>query len=376
MRSPSASHPDLVILGAGIAGLSAALAAADRGARVMVLDRPRSGAASRASAGMLAPSVEGLPATVLAAAIAARDSYPAYLAMLRDRTGIDVALERAGILELASDQRHFERLATSARGSVTVLGAEALAQLEPALAGHAGALLHAGDGSVDNVRLMDALDAAARLCPDITRVGAEIAGVELGGAPAFVASDGARFHAPRLLVASGAWAASLEGLPRPLAVRPVRGQLLLLDVDPVRHVIYGGGGYAVPRGGRLLIGATSEEAGWVSEVTSEGRASLLAIASGIVPSLASAPVSDHWAGLRPMSPDGLPIIGEDPDEPALLYSCGYSRNGILFAPWCAGHLAAVIAGEGTSLDLGRFAVDRRSLLTPGIHAGHKSGPLA
>lgn len=359
MRPPSASRPDLVVLGAGIAGLTVALASADRGAHVVVLDQPRQGSASRASAGMLAPSVEGLPDGVLSAAVAARDLYPAYVEMLAARTGLRVALNRDGILEVASDRAHFATLSASAGANATVLDEAALASLESALAGHAGALLHASDGAVDNVVLMEALERAVSTTAGIQRRGADVVRVDLTtDDPAFVTSDGTRWGAPRLLLAGGAWAASLAGLPRSLPVRPVRGQLLLLGSAPVRHVIYGGGGYLVPRGGHLLVGATSEDAGFVNEATDDGRTALMTIAARAVPALANADVVGHWAGLRPMSPDGLPIAGPDPDYPALLYACGYSRNGILFAPWCAGHLAAAIAGAEPPREMLPFSVNR------------------
>src|SRR5688572_29023642 len=94
------TSPDLVVLGGGIAGLTSALAAAAKGMRVTVIDQPRSGAASRASAGMLAPSIAGLPDEARPIALEARDFYPRFLEALRDRTDVDVALDRSGILEL------------------------------------------------------------------------------------------------------------------------------------------------------------------------------------------------------------------------------------------------------------------------------------
>jgi len=148
-----------------------------------------------------------------------------------------------------------------------------------------------------------------------------------------------------IVLASGAWGTTIPGLPRTLPVRPLRGQLLLLDQLPVTHVAYVAGGYLVPRGTTLLVGATSEEAGFKNAVTGDGQMELLGIAQRAIPELASARVIEHWAGLRPVTPDALPILGRDPDIPGLIYACGFSRNGILLAPWAATQLAAVIAGE-------------------------------
>ena len=138
----------------------------------------------------------------------------------------------------------------------------------------------------------------------------------------------------------------------------MRGQLLLLAAGTLGHVTYGGGGYLVPRGNGLVIGATSEDSGFECQTTEAGRSALLAIARAVAPALVPAPVLEHWAGLRPMSPDSLPILGADPKVPALVYACGFSRNGILLAPWAASHLATLIRHGFAPDVLKPFAVDR------------------
>src|SRR5215218_1890583 len=168
---------DLLVLGGGIAGLTVALEAARRDLTVVVLDVPRPGAASRAAAGMLAPSVEELPPEMLGAAIAARDHYPSYLEMLRERTGIDVPLDREGILQLVSEA-DADPMRRRAPASAEWLDASALRKREPAFAGHHGALLHALDGAVDNLILMDALERAIDATPAIRRVGADVLSID------------------------------------------------------------------------------------------------------------------------------------------------------------------------------------------------------
>jgi thiazole synthase len=186
--------PDLVVLGGGIAGLTAALAAAERGMRITLVDQARPGAASRASAGMLAPSIAGLPESVRPAAIEARDVYPRFLAMLRDRTDIDVPLDRQGILELATSERDLEQCAARAGALATRLDARALASLEPALAAHAGAIHHPDDGAVDNVTLMAALDVAVARHPRIARITDEVSSFDArGNLPAFRSRGGTRY---------------------------------------------------------------------------------------------------------------------------------------------------------------------------------------
>lgn len=350
--------PDLVVLGGGIAGVTAALAAADRGLRVTLIDQARAGAASRSSAGILAPSLEGLPHTARPAAEAARDLYPRFLERLRSRTDQDVALDRSGIIEVASSDADLAALASRAP-TAERLDAAALASLEPALAAHAGGVLHAGDGFIDNVALMAALDVAIARQSRITRITDEVASLDArGNLPAFRSRGGTRYAGRRLLLAGGAWAAALPGLPRALPVRPVRGQLARLEGAPLRHAVFGGGGYVLPRKRALLVGATSEDAGFDTATTPRGLRTLRAIASAVVPSLAKAPLLEHWAALRPISSDGLPILGTEPLLPALSYACGYSRNGILFAPWAAEQLAATLAGGKTPDTLAPFVVTR------------------
>lgn len=351
--------PDLVVLGGGIAGLTSALGAAGRGLRVTVIDQPRSGAASRASAGILAPSIAGLPEAVRPMALEARDLYPRFLDMLRDRTDIDVPLDRQGIIELAASESDVEQRAARAGDRAERLDAGTLAALEPAFAGHPGAILHPDDGSVDIVTLMSALDVAVARQPRITRLTDEVASFDSrGNLPAFLSRGGTRYGSRRLLVAGGAWAGALPGLPRRLPVRPVRGQLARLEGRPIRHVTHMADGYLVPRGEAVIVGATSEDTGFESATTPRGLAALRAIATRAVAVLSHAAVAEHWAGLRPVTPDGLPILGQDSGQPALFYACGYSRNGILFAPWAADQLARVLAGNAPAAALAPFGVDR------------------
>ena len=363
------SVPDLVIAGGGIVGLTTALVAARRGMRVTLVDQPRPGAASRASAGILAPSIGDAHPAVREALVAAQAFYPAFLDGLVARTEIVVPLDPDGIIELASTEAERETLFTSAPASAERLDAHALAALEPALADHAGALLHPGEGAVDNVTLMGALDVAVARQARIARVIDEVASFDArGNLPAFLARGGTRYSGRRLLVANGAWAGSLPGLPRPLPVRPVRGQLMRLEGRPIRHVTFGAGGYLVPRGNSLVIGATSEDAGLDPSTTPRGLKDLRAIASRAIPVLAHAPVLEHWAGLRPMAVDGLPILGADPAVPAICYACGFSRNGILLAPWVAEQLLPVLTGGALPETVKPFSMERFA------HAGDGQAP--
>jgi glycine oxidase ThiO len=352
---------DVIVIGGGIAGLTAALAAAAGGLAVVVIDSARPGAASRAAAGMLAPSVEGMPPHITPLALEARDFYPDFLAALHARTGVDVPLNRAGIIELAASGGQRDQLFTRANDTAHRLDERAVAALEPSLAGHAGGLLYPLDGAVDNVLLMTALDRAVASEPNIRRLYGDAHSMDFSDVrPIVQTTDGTGVEAATVLLASGAWATQIAGLPRRLPVAPVHGQLLRLDAAPVRHVVYGGGGYLIPRGDSVIVGATSEDVGFDVHTNADGHAALLGIAASIVPGVEKCPVLDHWSGLRPMTPDTLPILGPDPDCPALVYACGFSRNGILLAPWAAAQLAPILAGERRSAPVDLLSVRRFS----------------
>jgi len=353
------SVPDLIVAGGGIVGLTSALAAARRGLRVTVVDQPRVGAASRTAAGLLAPSIGTASPAVREAGVAAREFYPGFVAALLDRTEIPVALDREGIIELALSEQELDTLTRSAPATAERLDQTALTTLEPALAGHPGALLHLLDGAVDNVTLMNAIDVAVVRQSRITRVTDEVASFDpRGNLPGFRSRGGTRYAGQRLLVANGAWAGSLPGIPRPLPVRPVRGQLLRLEGQAVRHVTHVAGGYLVPRGGATVVGATSEDVGFDAGTTQRGLKDLRSIASRAAGQLGNAPVLEHWSGLRPMAADGLPILGADPEVPSLCYACGFSRNGILFAPWAAEQLLPLLLGGKLAEAAAPFSVQR------------------
>jgi glycine oxidase len=336
--------PDVVVVGGGIVGLWTALASADRGLLVTVVDDSRPGAASRTSAGMLGPSLPGLPASVRNLTLATRDLYPDAVADLTNRSGVRIALDRSGIIEIASSASELDVLHGRHRNEARI-DQRQLAELEPALRAHAGAVHHPLDGWVDNCALMDALSIAIEWHPRIQLVRDRVAsvGVSHAGAMALLPND-QRIECARIVVATGAWS-DLSGLPHRIPVRPIKGELITLSHRPVRHVVYGSRGYLIPRGDTLLVGATSEETHFDATPTVAGREILCAAADSLVAGLSDASVVDHWAGLRPVSPDGMPILGEETEQPALVYACGFSRNGILLAPWAARALSAMLAGD-------------------------------
>ena len=350
---------DTVVVGAGIIGLTVATSIARRGASVILAAEPRSGQASSAAAGMLAPSVERASGPAHDFAIAARDMYPDYLENLADATGIRVPLNRLGILQVAITQRGVTGLRKTRSPDSTWLERSDLVELEPTL-GHAiGAVLNPDDGAVDNVILMNALWELVERTPGISRVAVAASAVSYGEAhPTVTLATGEKLEAEHVVLAPGAWGAMVEGAPALAAVTPSRGQLISYESIGLRHVTYGPRGYLVPRTSGTIAGSTMENVGFVSETTSHGLAKVRSAAEEIAPSLSIAKVTAEWAGLRPITPDMLPIIGPDPDNPKIIYACGHSRNGILLAPLTGETVAALVAGEPLKHDLSQFRPGR------------------
>ncbi|MCC7053755.1 MAG: FAD-dependent oxidoreductase [Gemmatimonadaceae bacterium] len=329
---------DVVIIGAGVSGLCSALALADDGLDVVLVSDVRPGEASAAAGGIL-DTAHGCAATdpgLQAVFRQARDLWPAFTASLCDRTGVPVPMNRDGILELATSIHAADALRDRAGVEAEWLDAAALTALEPQL-GHAkGALRHRHDGAVNPLVLLRALKAAVGRHVHVRIVTGTVAGISPGAAGAatgIALADGTAISTMRVVLAAGVWSGDITGLPSPLPLAPLKGQMISVASRALRHVVMLGDGYAIPRGdGRTILGTTAEHAGFDARHTEEGVQAIRALATAILPALGSAGLLNAWAGFRPMTPDGLPIIGPDPIAPSLIYACGHGRNGILLAP--------------------------------------------
>lgn len=352
--------PDVTIVGAGVIGLATAVAAARRGLSVLVIGDQRPGEASMAAAGMLAPSVEQSVGPAHDFSIAARDLYPSYVETLADETGIRVPLNRLGVLQVALTAAGVKGLQRSALPGTEWLDRTRLADMEPTL-GHAlGAVMNPHDGAVDNVMLMQALIAMCDSSPLITRLDATVVRVRrtMPHPAVEIAGDGAHESAT-VVIAGGAWASFIEGVPLTGAVTPSRGQLIAYDSIGLRHVVYGPRGYLVPRVHLQTIGgSTMENVGFDATTSVDGLAKVRSASEEIAPALSVTKVQRSWAGLRPVTPDLLPLIGPDPDNPGIIYACGHSRNGILLGPLTGEVVAAIASGEAPKHDLTQFRPDR------------------
>jgi glycine oxidase len=362
----------VVVVGAGVIGCAIARTAALGGLKVVVVERGTPGAeASSAAAGMLSPLAEARrPDPFLDLLLSARERYPGLAASLREETGVDVGYSGAGTLYLSlraeDDAELEERFAwQSALGlQVERLTAGEARALEPRVNPAVRmALRFPGDHQVDNRELAAALWTSAARAGARFHLAAEAVAVlrDGGRAHGVELRDGLRITAGAVVIAGGAWAGQLEGLPRPLPVVPVHGQLLALEPVPgfFRHVVDSPRCYLVPRaGGRVIAGATLEHLGFRKTVTPWGLRLLLEGAVEIAPALEHAPFGEAWAGLRPGTPDGRPILGRDPDVPNLLYATGHYRNGILLAPLTAEAVGALLLGVEPAVDIAPYAIGR------------------
>jgi glycine oxidase len=362
---------EVVIIGAGIIGSAIALELRSRGVKTLLLEKAVPGAeSSSAAAGMLAPQTEAaLPDPSFELGLMSRELYPAWVERIQEVSGLEVGYARDGGVRPASSEAELDRaLAQLAwqkeRGlRIERLDREATHRLVPGIhAACAGALYFPDEAQVDPRLLMRALAlATARVgvehlsATTVRRIrtrGDRLEAIELSDRT--VACE-------RAVIAAGAWSSTIEGADLPKdAVQPARGQMLALDAGrpPFRPYVFAQKGYLVPRkDGRVLVGATVELAGYDKAVTAGGLADLLSAALETVPALRSARVVETWSGLRPWTPDHLPILGRTSIE-GLHLATGHYRNGILQAPATAALIADQICGTTPSLDLAAFSVER------------------
>jgi glycine oxidase len=339
---------NVVIIGGGVIGLTIARALALQDVRdVCVIERASLGSeASSAAAGMLLPQVEAdSQDEFFTLACTSRDLYPSFAAALHEETGIDIELDTTGTLYLAlteHDQQEIEKRYDWQRRAglpVELLSAAAARELEPCISEAAlGALLFPNDIQVENRRLLSALaNSVDKLGVDIvTQTNVDSLIVE-GNRLTGVQTNRGRVECSAVVIAAGSWTSFIKSsspckIPE---IEPVRGQMVCLEAKPqlTRHVIYSPRGYLVPRrDGRLLAGSTSERVGFAKYVTAGGIGTILRNALEISSAISTLPIVDTWAGLRPRSADGLPVLGRCDEIDGLFYATGHYRNGILLAP--------------------------------------------
>ncbi len=350
-----------VIVGGGIIGLLSARELRRAGWAVTLIERRRTGQeASWAGGGILCPLHPWrYPDAVSRLARWSQRLYPELVEELRQDTGLDPEYERSGLLVLASSEveaaRHW-----AARFDVAleILTPQQALEIEPALDPAAAVpellwLPHMAQ--VRNPRLVKALRRWLERAGVELLEGRRVTGFDLAGDRIrAVTTEGGPVTADLVVVAAGAWSASLlEPLGWRPPIRPVKGQMLLFRGSPglLRRILLQDANYLIPRrDGRILAGSTQEEAGFDKGISPAAGDALRAMAIERVPALADLPVEHHWAGLRPGSPEGIPLIGPHPQLENLFLNTGHFRNGVLLAPASARLLADLVRGREPAVD--------------------------
>ena len=358
---------DAIIAGAGLIGSAIALELARKGLRVAVFDPgPPGQEASWASAGILSPAPEN-PGMITAVPLAKESMalYPDFIASVEEASGLPTGYRAKGTIEAHFSANASERVSTVValhRG--LGLAAEALSSadarhLEPALSEDVeAAILRPDEASVDNRLLSLALVEAARRAGARFVTGAvESVALDASGRCTGFAMRGEEIAASVSIVAAGAFSARIAGVEKYAPVVPAKGQMLSLRCAATRieRVLWSENIYLVPRNdGRILAGATVEHVGFDKAVTAQGVHQDLAGALELAPILASAQIEESWAGLRPDTPDHLPILGAT-DVEGLLIATGHYRSGVLLTPATAQLIARLVLGAPLGAEYQRFS---------------------
>lgn len=341
------------VVGGGVIGCAIAYFLRKEGADVVLIERGEiGGEASGAAAGMLIAPIED---TGNAAFNALRNAslalYPAVIGELQDASGIDVEYKRPGMLRTASSEEYARRLreAVAVQPGLEWVEGDGLRALEPGLAPDVlGAAYSEADADLNPGLLTNAFaKAAERLGAEVV-CGSAVTGFSCDGRRVIEVSTANGDHrADAVVIAAGPWTELLT-MHCDHAVRtpPKRGQMIAYRSNALRHAVWAEDGYLVPKPrGFLFAGATVEDAGFHKETTEDGLRGLRAMASRLVPVLAGMEEASAWAGLRPGSADGLPVIGPLPDRDNVYVASGHFRNGILLAP-VTGKLVAEMVLRG------------------------------
>lgn len=346
---------DAIIVGGGVIGLSAALELNKHNCKTLLIERAETGReASHAAGGMLAYCEPDFSDIVTPLALESVALYPEYVRELQDETTVHIDFRQHGTI-FFPDSHEVPR-----RGKA--LSADALSQLEPDLVvPRAGYLLP--EACVDPRLLVQALAKALHHRGVDIVSGSSVLSVETESRNVVgVRTEKSFYPAPVAINCAGAWASQIA--PIPFRTRPVKGQML--SIVPahgaphfsLRHVVRSGHCYLIPRSdGKIVIGATVEEAGFDKNVHPDTIQRLHRKAANLLPALGEGRMLEAWAGLRPGTPDGLPMIGETSYR-GYLAATGHFRDGIMLAPITAKIIRQLVTGETPEINLLPFSPER------------------
>jgi glycine oxidase len=364
---------DVIVIGGGIAGLATAHELLRSGASVTILERDRCGReASWAGAGILSPLLPwdySEPVTRLTQL--SNRLFPEFIQTLITETGIDPEYQASGMLVLPELLPDSSRELRGARQDARNRAAEDWCghhtfplrrvrsrEIVPELARDEAALWLSGVCQVRNPRLLQALIQAVKLGGGKIIEHAEVKlKIEHGCIQSISTSQGIEYSADHYIATAGAWSRQLLGNHAlKLDIWPVRGQILLFKVQPdlLKTIVLQDRDYfyLIPRrDGHILAGSTLEEAGFDKIPTAEARKILLAHAHALVPALTEETVGGHWAGLRPGSPDNIPVIDRHPSIPNLYLNSGHYRYGVTMAPGSANLLVNMVLNRPQPIDI-------------------------
>jgi glycine oxidase len=358
---------DVIVVGGGIIGCAIARELAMRGAAVTLFERAEPGAeASGVSAGMIAPQAEFLrPGPLFDLGVESRGMYPRWVAAIQEETGMEVGYRRTGLVRCATgpDSPGPRTFAWQREAGMAVepLDRAGIARRTGGQAPEATeAVFFSEEAVVDSGKLTRALWAAAGRHGVVLRSGVAVRRlVGEGGICRGVEADGGFFASRAVVNAAGAWAAFDDGLPFDVPVEPVRGQILEFHTEGagLPSILQSDRVYLVPHAdGTVLAGATSERVGFEKRVTPSAVRDLIGAATALAPMLESAAFVAARVGLRPATPDELPLLGPSPVA-GLHFAAGHYRSGVLLAPVTASLVADALEGRGTR-DLSAFSVER------------------
>lgn len=359
----------IVVIGGGVCGLSIGWRLAQAGAEVTLLERAQPGAAATwAAAGMLSATAEHGGSASAETQLARRSAelWPDFAAEIEAASGTALGYSRSGTLMVAQSEVELSSLTVRYDGAAIarLSAAEARAR-EPILGPDiAGALFDPGEAQVDNRALGPALAIAFRRAGGRLLTNEPVVRVEADNGRATGARTPFALHqADAFIVAAGAWSGEILGLPA-ISTKPMKGEMIALvppsGVPLPTHMLWGNDVYLVSRHGRLLVGATVEDKGFDTRPSPAARDWLHERATGLIPVLEGWALAEHWAGLRPGSPDGLPLLGRTALEGVFVAS-GQFRNGILFAPAIADAMRGLVLEQrqlAREFDPGRFEESR------------------
>ena len=365
---------EIIILGGGVIGLAAAFECRKRGHHVTVLDIAACGGqASGAAAGMLAPysEISEDPDDFFLLCAESLKEYPEWQKDVKQASGLDFEYRKTGSLSVVFHEAELLPLETRKTWQkefgveATIIRREQLKDLEPNLTDDIVAALYTPDEShlysPDYVRALK--QACLSIGVTIYEHLQETEIVEWKTDITVRSKDGRQFSADTLVISNGAWSLHLGdvfGLTIP--VFPIRGQICSYKCEgAVNHLIFSSQGYLVSKeNGTLVCGATEDVAGFNTEVTDKGIARLEKWSKTLLPCLQEVPVDHRWAGLRPATQDGFPLIGPLSNYQHVLFATGHYRNGILLSPITAKIVADQVDGLPERLSLAAFSPERFS----------------